>query len=79
MHYTDAGVQLFRREILKLIPPGCLVSLENDIFPCLIDKGELGAYITSERFYDIGTLAELKTFEETLKKQWISLPSRSFL
>ena len=79
MRYTDAGVQLFRREILKLIPPGCLVSLENDIFHRLIDKGELGAYITSERFYDIGTLAELKIFEEALQKQWISLPSRSFL
>jgi D-glycero-alpha-D-manno-heptose 1-phosphate guanylyltransferase len=78
MRYTDAGVQIFRKDVLKLIPRDTVISLENDIFPRLINRGELGAYVTSERFYDIGTPDELKTFEEALQKQWISLPSRSF-
>ena len=68
MRYTDAGVQIFRKEVLRLIPRDRVVSLENDIFPRLIREGELGAYIISERFYDIGTPDELKTFEEALKK-----------
>ena len=66
MNYTDAGVQVFKKEVLKFIPQDSIVSLENEIFPRLINEGELAAYITSNRFYDIGTSDELKTFEEAL-------------
>jgi NDP-sugar pyrophosphorylase family protein len=65
--YVEAGVLAFRREIVDLIPPG-VVSLEKEIFPKLIARRELIAYVTRQRFYDIGTPERLKIIEELFTK-----------
>ena len=62
--YIEAGVLAFRRQVLQLIPPDNPASLEKDIFPELIQRGELAGLITEQRFYDIGTPERLHTLEE---------------
>ncbi|MEE8201251.1 MAG: sugar phosphate nucleotidyltransferase [Candidatus Acidoferrales bacterium] len=68
--HVDAGVGVFRREILKLIPARRVVSLEEEVYPRLIERGELWAFSTGQRFFDMGTfpglealLAELEAVE----------------
>jgi NDP-sugar pyrophosphorylase family protein len=61
--YVDAGVQVFKKMILDLIPDGRVVSLEQEVFPKLIAERRLGAYPTSTRYYDIGTPERLAGFE----------------
>ena len=38
--HVEAGVLAFRRSVLELLPDG-VVSLENEIFPRLIERGDL--------------------------------------
>jgi hypothetical protein len=36
--------------VLNLIPPSVVVSLEEDVFPILIERRELWAFPTTQRF-----------------------------
>lgn len=67
LNYVDAGVLAMRRGVLKLIPAGTVYSLENEIYPKLIEKRRFRTYLTHERFYDIGTPERLKEFERMMK------------
>ncbi len=50
----NAGVYLLERSVVELIAPGGAVSLERDVFPCLIGRGLYG--VAGEGpFIDIGT------------------------
>ncbi len=62
LDYVDAGVGLFAKEILSLIPEG-EVSFEEEVYPKLIAEKELAAYPTSQRFFDIGTPQRLENFK----------------
>ena len=62
--YVEAGILVLKRETLDIIPNKYPVSLEAGLYPTLIQQQELAAYITRQRFYDIGTLGQLKIFEE---------------
>jgi NDP-sugar pyrophosphorylase family protein len=66
LQYVEAGVLAFRRTVLDLIPPYDPVSLEQQVFPLLIERRQLIGMPTSQRFYDIGTPERLKTIEEFL-------------
>jgi NDP-sugar pyrophosphorylase family protein len=66
LDYVEAGVLAFRRAVLDRIPEQAVVSLEKEIFPQLITQRRLTAYITTQRFYDIGTPERLKAIEEVL-------------
>jgi NDP-sugar pyrophosphorylase family protein len=66
LQYVEAGVLAFRRTVLDLIPPYDPVSLEQQVFPLLIERHQLIGMPTSQRFYDIGTPERLKTIEEFL-------------
>ncbi|MFC2039437.1 sugar phosphate nucleotidyltransferase [Chloroflexota bacterium] len=63
MAYIDYGVNLFRKKVLDLVPEGDPCRLD-DLFPRLIEIGELLAYEVGERFYEIGSPQGLKDFEE---------------
>ena len=52
--WINAGVYVLDRALLKSIPRGEVVSLEQDILPVWVSKG-LGACETGGRFIDIGT------------------------
>jgi len=54
MNGLESGLSLFNRDILDHAP-GRTFSLEESIFPRLINSGELYGLLTDRRFYDIGT------------------------
>ena len=63
---VNAGVQVFKKDILKLISPNKKISLEEEIFPILIQKKEMSACHANQRFYDIGTFKQLKQFNNQI-------------
>ncbi|MBT9133259.1 MAG: hypothetical protein DDT33_01795 [Firmicutes bacterium] len=67
LKYVEAGVLALKREALGLMKEGCSVSLERGLYPGLIQQKELAAYVTDQRFYDIGTPEQQRIFEEFLK------------
>jgi mannose-1-phosphate guanylyltransferase len=67
LRYVEAGVLALKRSVLARIPPGRVVSLEQEIFPRLIAEHRLAAYVTAQRFYDIGTPARLKEIEAVFR------------
>lgn len=68
LKYVDAGVLVLRHKALNFIGEECPISLEKGLYPTLIQQNELKAYITEQRFYDIGNLEQLKTFDEFVKR-----------
>lgn len=65
--YVDAGVYVFKKDILEFIERGKFSSLEGDVYPELIRMKELGAYVTSQRYYDLGTPERLELIRKVLK------------
>ena len=63
LEYVEAGVSIFRKELLNLIQGNRFVSLENDIFPILIKSRELTGYESKTGFCDIGTSDRLSYFK----------------
>jgi len=64
--HVDAGVLFLRKKVLEEIPPARPCSLEQEIFPRLIEEGRMQAWITSEPFYDMGSPEGLKALEARL-------------
>ncbi len=63
---VDAGVQVFKKDILEMIQPGKVVSLEEEVWPILIQRKQLTAYLTNQRFYDIGTFEQLREINQII-------------
>lgn len=61
MDYIDAGVSLLKKEALRGIPAAAVVDLV-EFSQRLIEKGELLAYETQQRFYEIGSPQGLEEF-----------------
>jgi len=51
----NAGVYMLRRDVLNMMQPGRKVSLEDELFPALVERKELFAWQVNGRFIDIGT------------------------
>jgi NDP-sugar pyrophosphorylase family protein len=64
--HVDAGVIALRREVLAEIPAGRKCSLEEEIFPKLIERGQMKAWVTQEPFYDMGSPAGLEALAARL-------------
>jgi NDP-sugar pyrophosphorylase family protein len=67
LKYVEAGALVFRRETLSLIKEKDPVSLEKGLYPALIQQREMAAYVTQQRFYDIGTPKQQRVFAEFLQ------------
>lgn len=52
---VNAGIYVFEREVLNMIPAGEEVSIEREVFPRLQEMGKLQAYVSSSYWRDIGT------------------------
>ena len=65
LNYVEAGALCLRREIFGSLQPGQVVSLEEQIYPALIAEHQLRAFVTTQRFYDIGTPDRLRDFAAT--------------
>jgi len=57
--YINAGIYLFEKDVLSIIPPDTKYSLEYDLFPRLVGSKFFG-FITKEKFIDIGTPERLE-------------------
>jgi len=68
MVYIDYGVNLFRKEVLEMIPANRFYALE-DLFLRLIEKNELLAFEARDRFYEIGSVQGLRDFESYIKEK----------
>jgi NDP-sugar pyrophosphorylase family protein len=66
LRYVEAGVLAFQRSVIDRIPRHGAVSLEQQIFPLLIAGSQMAAYVTTQRFYDIGTPERLRVIEGLL-------------
>jgi len=67
-HFThvDAGVSMFKKEALNIINKGEF-SMENDLYPALINMDEFGHFLTSERFFDIHILEKVENVIKCLE------------
>ena len=63
MVYIDYGVNVFRKQVLGMIPEGRSYSL-GDLFRGLIATEELLAFEVKQRFYEIGSVQGLKDFRK---------------
>lgn len=66
LEYVEAGVSCFRREVLELLPAAGPASFEQCVFARLVERRQLAAWPTAQRFYDIGTPERLRAIEEYL-------------
>lgn len=64
--HVDAGVALFSKRLLTLIPAAPRVSLENEVYPLLIGRNQLAGYPIRQPFYDMGSFAGLEALERNM-------------
>jgi len=67
LSHIDAGVIVLKKEILSGLRTGQKCSLEEEIYPNLIARSEMRAWVTHEPFHDMGSPAGLAALEEKLK------------
>ena len=65
--YINAGIYLFQKEALSLIPENTAFSLERELFPKLIEQN-CYAFVTKGRLFDIGTPERLAAAIKHLAK-----------
>ncbi|MBT3362713.1 MAG: NTP transferase domain-containing protein [Chloroflexi bacterium] len=68
LKYVDAGAIILKKEVLDYVPANQPTSLEN-IYQMLIKEGELMAYVTEQRFYDVGTPRQQEDFSKYMEQQ----------
>jgi NDP-sugar pyrophosphorylase family protein len=66
LRYVEAGVLAFRKEAIDLVPAAGVVSFEQEVYPQLIARRQLLGFLTTQRFYDMGTPERLKVIERYL-------------
>lgn len=66
MQYVDNGLSAWRRDMLKLIPAGRPFEIER-LFQRLSKQGEVAAYETEQRFYEIGSVSGLRELRRLLR------------
>lgn len=64
---VNAGIYLFNKAVLGLIPAAQKYSLEYDLFPTILDRKIYG-YITDKKLLDIGTPEKLKVTRKILEE-----------
>jgi NDP-sugar pyrophosphorylase family protein len=65
--WINAGIYLFKRDVLSAIPHDRCCSLERDIFPCLAKERFFG-FITEQTVLDIGTPDRYSTAQHALMR-----------
>jgi NDP-sugar pyrophosphorylase family protein len=62
MSWINYGASMLQKRALDYIPPSTEVG-EEAFYQKLISKGELAAFVTFTRFYEIGSISALREFE----------------
>jgi NDP-sugar pyrophosphorylase family protein len=66
-HFThmDAGVSIFKKDIIKIMDRDKF-SLEDELYPILINMNEIAHFPTSQRFFDIHILEKMENVRKCL-------------
>ena len=72
MIYAEYGVNVFKKEIIGMIPKNQRYSLDK-LFPRLIEQEELLAFEVKERFYEVGTPQRLRECEEFIRSRAVEM------
>ncbi len=75
---ANAGMYVMEPRVLDFIPPGKVASLETEVFPSMITKGErIGSYYESAYWADVGSMADFERVnDEALSDSSIVVPGR---
>ena len=73
--YINAGIYLFQKEVLSLIPDGTSFSLEHELFPKLTNEA-CYAFVTRGRLIDIGTPARFAMAKKSLAQKHLQPSER---
>ncbi len=68
MVYIEYGLNIFRKEILNMVPERQFCSLEH-IFPRLIEIDEILAFQIEKRYHEIGSFQGLREFKNYIKER----------
>ena len=71
--YINAGIYLFDKEVLSMIPQHVKYSLEYDLFPKLVG-GKFYGFITKENLMDIGTPERYEHAKKLFKNDKTNCP-----
>lgn len=63
LRYIEAGVVALEAAAVRPLPEGRVASLEAEVYPELVAGGRMAAWVTAQRFYDIGTPEGLRSAE----------------
>jgi NDP-sugar pyrophosphorylase family protein len=66
MLYIDNGLSAWRKDILGMIPSGKPFEIER-LFQRLSERGEVAAYETEQRFYEVGSISGLGELKRILR------------
>jgi D-glycero-D-manno-heptose 1,7-bisphosphate phosphatase len=66
---VDIGFIFLRREVLDLVPADANCSFEAEVYPKLIERGELAAFETDHRYYSVSTPERLPETERFLLRR----------
>jgi D-glycero-alpha-D-manno-heptose 1-phosphate guanylyltransferase len=66
----NGGVYLFEKKLLGRIPARRQVSLENEVFPLLLQKKRLFGFVTDGFFLDIGVPDDFRRAQSELPKRF---------
>ncbi|MCI0353643.1 MAG: hypothetical protein L0099_01200, partial [Acidobacteria bacterium] len=64
--HVDAGAIVLNKHVLDLAPAGAVFSLEEEIYPRMIEQKQLHAWVTGERFIDMGSREGMAALEARL-------------
>lgn len=62
LQYVEAGVLCLCRNVFEDLPRFQQISLEQELYGKLIAERQIRAFVTEQRFFDIGTPARLEEF-----------------
>jgi histidinol-phosphate phosphatase family protein len=65
---TEISFAIIRRELIEQLPDGN-ISLEETLFPPLIAKKQLAAFVTQHRYYSVGDTFRLPITEQFLSRR----------
>ncbi len=64
---VDLGYMIMRRDLLNLMPEGN-VSFEKTVYPQLVEKNQLHAYVNNHRYYSVGDFRRMPMTESFLAR-----------
>ena len=68
MTCVDNGLSVLSRSLLERVPAGQVFAIE-EIYRQLAEEGNMGAYETPQRFYEIGSVSGLRLFSELVAEK----------